>query len=172
MGCEQTGNDTRITRELPILVKCIDAEKDLSVQVHPDDEYAWKYEQQNGKTEMWYVLDAKPGASLICGFEHDMTTELLYKAVSEDDLMKHLQKVPVHKGDVFYIPAGIVHAIGASVMVAEIQESSNVTYRIYDYNRVDKNGQKRELHFDKAVEVLNMKAGADVRQKPRKVNYY
>lgn len=163
---------TKVVGEFPILVKFIDAEKDLSVQVHPSDEYARINENQNGKTEMWYVLDAKPGASLVCGFAHDVTPEKLKHAVKTETLDKHLQRVPVHKGDVFFIPAGTIHAIGSGMIIAEIQESSNVTYRVYDYNRVDKEGKKRELHFDKAVEVLNMKAGADVRQKPRKVNYY
>lgn len=163
---------TRIQGELPILVKLIDAEKDLSVQVHPSDDFAKVHENQKGKTEMWYVLDAKPGASLVCGFAHDITPELLKHAIETSTLDKHLQKIPVHKGDVFYIPSGTIHAIGAGAMIAEIQENSNVTYRVYDYNRVDKNGKKRELHFDKALQVLNMSAGADVRQKPRKVSYY
>ena len=170
-GLQNAGN-IRIAGELPILVKFIDAEKDLSVQVHPCDEYARTYEHQNGKTEMWYVLDAKPGATLVCGFAFDMTPEILKAAVATGTLDKHLQKVSVHKGDVFYIPAGTIHAIGAGALIAEIQESSNVTYRVYDYDRIDKNGQRRPLHFDKAIEVLDMKAGADVRQKPRKVNYY
>jgi len=156
----------------PILVKFIDAEKDLSVQVHPDDEYARKYENQNGKTEMWYVMDAAPGASLIYGFAHKVTVKQLRKAVEEGTLAKHLQKVPVHKGDVFFMPAGTVHAIGAGALIAEIQENSNVTYRVYDYNRVDKNGQKRELHFDKAVEVMDMNAQGTVRQRARMVRYY
>lgn len=163
---------TKVDGKLPILVKFIDAEKDLSIQVHPSDDYARIHENQNGKTEMWYVLDAKLGASLVCGFAHDVTPEQLKHAVETGTLDKHLQKVSVHKGDVFFIPAGTIHAIGAGVIIAEIQESSNVTYRVYDYNRVDKNGKKRKIHFDKAVQVLNMKAGADVRQKPRKVNYY
>lgn len=158
--------------ELPILVKLIDAEKDLSVQVHPSDDYARKHEQQNGKTEMWYVLDAEPGASLVCGFAHEVTPELLWAAVETGTLDKHLQVIPVHKGDVFYIPAGTIHAIGAGSLIAEIQENSNVTYRVYDYNRLDKNGKKRTLHFEQAVKVLNMKPGTDVRQRPRKVNYY
>ena len=163
---------SKVDSEFPILVKFIDAEKDLSVQVHPNDEYARSYENQNGKTEVWYVLDAKPETTLVCGFAHDVTPEILKHAVETGTLDKHMQKVPVHKGDVFFIPAGTVHAIGAGALIAEIQESSNVTYRVYDYNREDKNGNQRELHFDKAIRVLNMKAGADVRQKPRKVNYY
>lgn len=163
---------TKSYDQLPILVKLIDAEQNLSVQVHPCDDFAREHENQNGKTEMWYVLDAKPDASLVCGFAHDVTPEILKNAIETNTLEKHLQKVPIHKGDVFYIPAGTVHAIGAGALIAEIQENSNVTYRVYDYNRLDKNGNKRELHFDKAVQVLNMKTAADVRQKPRIVNYH
>lgn len=158
--------------ELPVLVKFIDAKKDLSVQVHPDDEYAQEHEYDSGKTEMWYVIDAKEGASLICGFKHQMTREILRKAVETGTLDRHLQKVEVHKGDTYFVPAGTVHGIGAGILIAEIQESSNVTYRVYDYDRVDKNGQKRELHFDKAVQVMNMDVAPDVKQKPRMVKYY
>ena len=158
--------------ELPILVKFIDAKKDLSVQVHPNDEYARAHERQNGKTEMWYVIDADEGASLIYGFRHKVTGEILRKAVETGTLDKHLQKVQVHKGDVYYVPAGTVHGIGAGILVAEIQESSNVTYRVYDYDRTDKNGNKRELHFDKAVQVMDMDVAPDVEQKPRMVKYY
>lgn len=158
--------------ELPVLVKFIDAKRDLSVQVHPDDEYARKYENQNGKTEMWYVIDADEGASLIYGFQHKVTPEILQEAVNTGTLDKHLQKVEVHKGDVFYVPAGTVHGIGAGILIAEIQESSNVTYRVYDYDRVDKNGKKRELHFSKAVQVMDMDVALDVKQKPRMVKHY
>ena len=158
--------------EFPILIKFIDAKKDLSVQVHPDDEYARRYEHQNGKTEMWYVIDADEGANLIYGFKHKVTEEILRNAVKTGSLDKHLQKVPVHKGDVFYVPAGTVHGIGSGILIAEIQESSNVTYRVYDYDRVDKNGKKRELHFDKAVKVMNMNIAADVKQRPRIVKHY
>ena len=158
--------------ELPVLVKFIDAKKDLSVQVHPSDEYAREHEGDNGKTEMWYVIDADEGASLIYGFQHEVTEEILRKAVDVGTLDKHLQKVSVHKGDTYFVPAGTVHGIGKGILVAEIQESSNVTYRVYDYDRVDKNGQKRELHFDKAVQVMNMDVAPDVKQKPRMVKYY
>lgn len=158
--------------ELPILVKFIDAKKDLSVQVHPDDEYARKYEHQNGKTEMWYVIDADDDASLIYGFRHKVTEDILRNAVNTGSLDKHLQKVPVHKGDVFYVPAGTVHGIGAGILVAEIQESSNVTYRVYDYDRADKNGKKRELHFDKSVQVMNMNIAPEIKQKPHIIKYY
>lgn len=162
----------RVGDTLPILIKLIDAEKDLSVQVHPDDEYAWVHEGQKGKTEMWYVLDAKPGAQLIHGFRHDVYPEQLRKAIQNGNLSKHLQKVPVKKGDVFFISPGTVHAIGAGVLIAEIQENSDVTYRIYDYDRIDRDGKKRELHFEKAVEILNMKAEDIVKQKPRTIHYY
>jgi len=165
-GCEDT------EAELPVLIKFIDAKRDLSVQVHPSDEYARIYEHQNGKTEMWYVLDAEEGSSLIYGFQHKVTEEILRKAVATGTLDKHLQKVEVHKGDVFFVPSGTVHGIGAGILIAEIQESSNVTYRVYDYERVDKDGKKRELHFDKAVQVMNMDIAPDVSQKPRKVHYY
>lgn len=158
--------------EFPILAKFIDAKQDLSVQVHPDDDYAREHENQNGKTEMWYVIDADEGAQLIYGFKHKVTEEILRNAVKNGILDKHLQKVEVHKGDLFYVPAGTVHGIGAGILVAEIQESSNVTYRVYDYDRVDKNGKKRELHFDKAVQVMNMEAAPDVKQKSRIVKYY
>lgn len=158
--------------ELPILVKFIDAKNDLSVQVHPDDEYARKYEHQNGKTEMWYIIDADEDAGLIYGFQHKVTEGILRDAVERGNLDKHLHKVPVHKGDVFFVPAGMVHGIGAGTLLAEIQESSNVTYRVYDYNRVDKNGNKRELHFDKAIKVMDMNIAPEIKQRPRMVKYY
>ena len=158
--------------KLPILVKFIDAKQDLSIQVHPDDAYALAHEHQNGKTEMWYVIDAEEGASLIYGFRHKVTDQILKNAVKTDTLDKHLQKVEVHSGDVYYVPAGTVHGIGKGTLLAEIQESSNVTYRVYDYNRVDKDGKKRELHFDKAVQVMDMNPAPDVKQTPRMVRYY
>lgn len=158
--------------KLPVLVKFIDAKKDLSVQVHPDDEYAREHEGDNGKTEMWYVIDADEGASLIYGFRHKVTEDIIRKAVATGTLDKHLEKVPVHPGDTFYVPAGTVHGIGAGILVAEIQESSNVTYRVYDYDRVDKNGKKRELHLDKALQVMDMNIAPEIQHKPRMIKYY
>ena len=158
--------------EFPILVKFIDAKNDLSIQVHPDDEFAKEYEHQNGKTEMWYVIEAEDGANLIYGFRHRVTEKILRRAIETNTLDKHLQKVSVRKGDVYYVPAGTVHGIGKGIMIAEIQESSNVTYRVFDYNRVDKSGKKRELHFDKAVRVMDMNPSPDVKQAPRMVKYY
>ena len=168
---EYLGSKSSSNRELQILVKFIDAAKDLSVQVHPDDIYARANEKQNGKTEMWYVLDAAPNARLVHGFEHTMTKELLLNASQSGDLSKHLHYVPVHQGDSFYIPAGTIHAIGSGIVVAEIQESSNVTYRIYDYDRIGKDGKKRELHLMKALDVLDLSVSKNVRQKPRIIRY-
>lgn len=158
--------------ELPVLVKLIDAKQELSVQVHPDDGYAQKYEQQNGKTEMWYVIDAEEGASLIYGFRHQVTPQILRDAIETGTLDKHLQKVQVHKGDTYFVPAGVVHGIGKGILLAEIQESSNITYRVYDYNRKDRSGRMRELNFDKAIEVMDMRPTSDILQKSRMVKYY
>ena len=158
--------------ELPILIKFIDARSDLSVQVHPDDEYARIHENGAlGKTEMWYVLDAFRDASLIYGFHHDMDKETLRKSLHEGTVEKYLQRVPIHKDDVFYIQAGTVHAIGAGALIAEIQESSNLTYRLYDYNREDKSGNKRPLHIDKALEAASLKGSARPRQPMRVLKY-
>ncbi|MDO4921255.1 MAG: class I mannose-6-phosphate isomerase [Phascolarctobacterium sp.] len=169
---EFLGNRVDKKYGLPILIKFIDAEKDLSIQVHPDDDFARENENDFGKSEMWYVVDATDTASLVHGFAHDVNEAMLRQAVADGDLDKHLNKVHVHKGDVFYTPAGTIHGIGAGCLIAEIQESSDVTYRVYDYNRVDKNGQKRELHFAKAMRVLNMKTTAKYKQRARLVHYY
>lgn len=169
---EYLGENANPEEGLPILVKLIDANQDLSVQVHPDDAFAAVHEGQRGKTEMWYVLEAVEGAVLVCGFAHKMTPEKLKQAIQAGDLTNHMHVVPVHKGDIFFIPPGTVHAIGAGTVIAEVHESSNVTYRVYDYNRLDKNGQTRPLHFEKAVQVLNMAPGKDVLQNPRKIRYH
>lgn len=156
---------------LPVLIKFIDAAKDLSIQVHPDDAYAMRVEGQSGKTEMWYVLDAEPGAALVYGFSHDITEEKLRESLSEGTVSKYLQRIPVKKDDVFMIYPGTVHAIGKGVLLAEIQQCSNVTYRLFDYDRVDKNGEKRPLHIDKACDVLNCKEQPIVRQQMRVMRY-
>lgn len=157
--------------ELPILIKLIDAKADLSVQVHPDDVYARENEMQWGKTEMWYVLDAKSGASLVYGFNRDVNCSEVREAIKNGTVERFLNHVPVSKNDLFYIEAGTVHAIGAGCLVAEIQESSNVTYRLYDYDRVDKNGNKRPLHIEKALEVANLKSSVVPRQPMRTLRY-
>ena len=142
--------------ELPILVKLIDAAKDLSVQVHPNDEYAKEHENSLGKTELWYVLQASEDAKVVHGFTRDVTPEEVRLAAEDGSIERMLNYVPVEKGDLIYIEAGTVHAIGAGVLVAEIQENSNITYRLYDYNRVGKDGKKRELHVEKALEVADL----------------
>ena len=158
--------------ELPILIKFIDAKSDLSVQVHPDDAYAKEFENgQLGKTEMWYVLDARRDAKLVYGFRQDTDEETIRKSMKEGPLMKHLQQVSVQKDDLFFIEAGTVHAIGAGILVAEIQENSNLTYRLYDYNRVDKDGKKRELHVEQALKVANLSSSAEPRQPLRVLKY-
>jgi len=158
--------------ELPILIKLIDAKQDLSIQVHPDDTYAYQKENgQLGKTEMWYVLDATKDAHLIYGLVHDIDQLSIRKAIDAGNLEKYLQKVQIKKDDVFNVTAGTIHAIGAGALIVEIQENSNLTYRLYDYNRVDKNGKKRELHIDKALEVANLKATSEPVQPMRVLKY-
>ncbi len=158
--------------KLPILIKLIDAAKDLSVQVHPDDEYAMLHENGSlGKNEMWYVLDADEGATLIYGFNHDIDKDMLKTGLENGTVEKYLQKVKIHKGDVFFINAGTVHAIGAGALIAEIQQSSNLTYRLYDYDRIDKDGKKRQLHIDKALDVINLKSSASPKQPMRVLKY-
>ena len=142
----------------PLLFKLIDANDNLSIQVHPGDEVAAERHNSYGKTEMWYVVDADPGSELIIGFSEDCSRETYLEAMSEDKVEDLLQKVPVTKGDVFFIPAGRVHAIGKGVVVAEIQQSSDITYRIYDYKRKDDKGNERELHTEQALDVINFEA--------------
>ncbi|MCR5176500.1 MAG: class I mannose-6-phosphate isomerase [Anaerovibrio sp.] len=169
---EYLGTHPQSKGELPILIKFIDAKKDLSVQVHPDDEYAREYENgQLGKTEMWYVLDARPDAKLVYGLQHDASKELIRHSIATGALEKYLQRIPVQPDDVFYVEAGRIHAIGAGVLVAEIQESSNLTYRLYDYDRVDKQGNKRELHIDKALEVADLHGSNCPKQPIRYIKY-
>ncbi|MDF2615113.1 MAG: class mannose-6-phosphate isomerase [Clostridia bacterium] len=152
LGEKSSSND-----ELPILIKLIDARDNLSVQVHPDDEYALKNEGDFGKTEMWYVLEAEEGAQLVYGFKEDITKEEFKKYIETNTLTKVLNTVDVKKGDVFFISPGTMHAIGKGIMIAEIQQSSNVTYRVYDYGRVGTDGKPRELHVEKAIEVTTFK---------------
>jgi len=169
---ELLGTHPRTQGELPILIKLIDAKRDLSVQVHPDDDYAYEHEKGAlGKSEMWYVLDAKKDTRLVYGFSHDIQKEKLRQSIIDGTIEKYLQKVPVRKDDVFYIEAGTVHAIGAGALIAEIQESSNLTYRLYDYNRVDKNGKKRELHIEKALDVAELNSSSEPLQPMRVLKY-
>lgn len=172
LGTHPLSNPYLQKGELPILIKFIDAKKDLSVQVHPDDAYAREVEHELfGKTEMWYVLDAAKDAKLVYGFYHDMDKEKLRCSLEQGTVEKYLQKVKVHKDDVFFIESGTVHAIGAGALIAEIQENSNLTYRMFDYNRRDKNGNLRELHVDKALDVVNLKKSSEPRQPLRLLKY-
>lgn len=143
--------------ELPILVKFIDAEHDLSVQVHPNDAYAREHEAGlKGKTEMWYVVDARPEAELVYGLSQSTDAEELRRSIAQGSLEQYLRRIRIRKGDVFYIPAGTIHAIGKGALVVEVQQSSNLTYRLYDYNRRDKEGRLRPLHIDKALAVAEL----------------
>lgn len=139
--------------EFPLLIKLIDAARSLSVQVHPDDEYARREENSFGKTEMWYVVDAEPGAGIYYGFKERITLEEMEEAIKTDTLTDRLNWVSAKPGDVFFIPAGTVHAIGAGLLIAEVQQSSNLTYRVYDYGRVGADGKPRALHIKKALDV-------------------
>lgn len=158
IGRDALGRNAARFDYFPLLIKFIDAKGDLSVQVHPDDAYAREHEGEYGKTEMWYILDCDPNAALYCGFSHDLTKEALKHAIESGTLTDLLCRVPVKKGDVFFIPAGTVHAIGAGIVICEIQQNSNTTYRVYDYNRRDKDGNLRPLHVEKALEVASLKA--------------
>lgn len=154
-GKKVLGSNCQKFEEFPILAKFIDAKDNLSIQVHPDNEYALKNEGQYGKTEMWYIMDCEEGAFLYYGFKKEVSKEEFEERIKTDTLLEVLNAVPVQKGDVLFIEAGTIHAIGKGIVIAEIQQNSNVTYRVYDFGRVGKDGKKRELHIDKAVEVTN-----------------
>ena len=158
--------------ELPVLVKLIDADRDLSVQVHPDDEFAHAHEGgQNGKTEMWYVMDADPDSRIAFGLHHTIGREEFREAIGQGTVERYLQMVPARRNDLFFIPPGTIHAIGAGCLIAEIQQSSNLTYRLYDYDRTDRNGNKRPLHIDKGLAVANLEAMPEPRQPMRLLRY-
>lgn len=147
--------DWGYTDPFPWLIKIINAKNPLSVQVHPDDAYAARVENQQGKTEMWYILDSEKDASLIYGFNQPLSLEEFEGHIKNGTLGEAVCTVPVQNGDVFFIPAGTLHAIGAGLKIAEIQQSSDVTYRVWDYDRTDAEGNKRPLHIEKALEVTD-----------------
>ena len=138
-----------------LLIKLIDSAQSLSIQVHPSDEYALKYENSLGKTEMWIILDAKEGSYINLGFNQDVKKEEFPELIKDDSILSYLNKIYVKPGDIYLIKPGTIHAIGEGITLLEIQESSKLTYRVYDFNRIDKNGNKRELHVSKAMDVLN-----------------
>lgn len=139
----------------PLLIKLIDAEADLSIQVHPDDEYAALHTTDLGKTEMWYIVDAAPDARIIYGLKKKYKAEEVRAAIANGTLEELMNYVPVKKGETYFIPSGMVHAICKGILIAEIQQNSNITYRVYDYNRVGADGKLRELHVDDALAVID-----------------
>ncbi len=147
--------------EFPVLVKFIDANQNLSVQVHPSDSFAKHRHYAYGKTEMWYVIDAEPGAKVVMGFKEDMSKEKLLDALESKRLVDYLNFVEVNKGDVFFIPPGRVHALGKGILIAEIEQTSDITYRLYDWDRVGLDGKPRPLHIDLAIDVIEYEAKAE-----------
>ncbi len=148
-------NYERFGDEFPLLIKFIDAHQNLSIQVHPDDETARRHGKGHGKSEMWYVLKSASGAQIFNGLRQHITPEEYKQMVEDGTIVNALAHYTVHEGDVFFIPAGRIHSIGAGAFVAEIQQTSDVTYRIYDFKRKDKNGNYRELHTEKAAEAID-----------------
>ena len=143
--------------DFPILIKLIDAKEKLSVQVHPGDDYARRVENENGKTEAWYILDAAPGAQLVYGVKRKISRKAFSESIRRKEVETVLNFVNVKPGDVVFIPSGMLHAIGAGILLAEVQQSSNTTYRVFDYMRRDKNGKLRDLHVKKATDVVDLR---------------
>lgn len=164
-GTEIVGvrNYERFGNEFPLLIKFIDARQDLSIQVHPNDELAAKRHNSKGKTEMWYVVSADEGAKLCSGFSKSVTPAEYEASVADNKIMEILQQYDIHVGDLFFLPAGRVHSIGAGAFIAEIQQTSDITYRIYDFNRRDANGNLRELHTELAKDAIDYTVEADYR---------
>lgn len=156
-------NYERFSDEFPLLIKFIDARQDLSIQVHPNDEQAWERHQSKGKTEMWYVVDADPGSSLRSGFAKQVTPEEYEASIADNTITDLLAEYDIHAGDLFFLPAGRIHSIGAGAFIAEIQQTSNITYRIYDFNRVDANDNPRELHTEQSKAVIDYSVQDDYR---------
>lgn len=154
-GNDALGKRAASSPQFPLLIKLIDARDKLSVQVHPDNDYALRVEGEPGKTEMWYVVDCNPGAELIYGFNRDLTKDEFRRHIENGSLLEVCNFVPVKKGDVFFIEAGTLHAIGGGILIAEVQQNSDITYRVYDYDRRDSSGNPRQLHIQKAVDVTN-----------------
>lgn len=158
-----TDNYKRFGNEFPLLVKFIDACQDLSIQVHPNDEEAKKYGMKHGKSEMWFIMDSDPDAYLRCGLKKQITPEQYKAMVDDSTICDAIAEFPVKADDCFYIPAGRIHSIGKGCFLAEIQQTSDVTYRIYDFNRRDKDGNLRELHTQKAAECIDYNVLHDYR---------
>ena len=158
LTAEELGENVKNFEFFPMLIKFIDAENNLSIQVHPSDKFALENENSFGKTEMWYVVEADEGAGLYVGFKNAVSKEEYETAIKENRLTDLLNFYQVKRGETYFIPSGTVHAIGKGCLICEIQQNSNLTYRVYDYGRVDKNGNPRELHIDKALLVSDLGA--------------
>jgi mannose-6-phosphate isomerase len=156
-------NYERFGKEFPLLIKFIDARQDLSIQVHPNDKLAWERHQSKGKTEMWYVVDADPGSRLRSGFAKSVTPDEYEQSIADNTITDLLQEYDIHAGDVFFLPAGRIHSIGAGAFIAEIQQTSNITYRIYDFNRCDDSGNPRELHTEMSKAAIDYSVLPDYR---------
>lgn len=155
-GKKTLGSNGMRFENFPVLIKLIDAKDNLSVQVHPNNDYALRVEGEYGKTEMWYIVDCEPGASLLYGFKENISKEEFQTRIEENTLLDVCNRVEVKKGDMFFIEAGTLHAIGSGILIAEIQQNSNTTYRIYDYGRVGADGKPRDLHVAKALDVTDL----------------
>lgn len=162
---EALGENCKKYNDFPILIKLIDAKQNLSIQVHPDDEYAKLNEGDNGKNEMWYIAEAEENAFIYYGFEKNITKEEYKARIADNTILDVLKKIYVKAGDCFFIKAGTVHAIGEGCLIAEVQQSSNVTYRVYDYARQGADGKFRELHIDKAIEVSILEPSINIATK-------
>lgn len=156
-------NYERFGEEFPLLIKFIDAREDLSIQVHPNDRLAWERHKSKGKTEMWYVVDADPGAKLRSGFAREVTPAEYETSVEDNTITDILREYEIHRGDLFFLPAGRVHSIGAGAFIAEIQQTSDITYRIYDFNRRGADGKTRELHTEQAKGAIDYTVLPDYR---------
>ena len=150
---EYMGTHSKAFKRFPLLIKLIDAQEDLSIQVHPDDEYAAETRDRQGKTELWYIIDAEPDAEIIYGFKRELTQEMLRRALYDGSIVEEVERFKVKAGDVFFLEAGTVHAIGKGVLLCEIQQNSTAEYRMYDYDRVDEEGRRRPLRIENAIDV-------------------
>ncbi|MCI8352331.1 MAG: mannose-6-phosphate isomerase, class I [Clostridia bacterium] len=164
LRAEVFGTKTKEMEKFPLLIKYIDANSNLSVQVHPNDEYAKKNENDSGKTEMWYIIDCAKDAKIICGMKENVTNKDVDTIIRNGKIKENLNYINIQKGDAIYIPSGTIHAILGDTLICEIQQNSNLTYRVYDWDRVGNDGKPRELHIEKAIDVI------DVETKPRIVH--
>lgn len=155
----------------PMLVKLIDAKDNLSIQVHPSDEYALKNENSYGKTEMWYIIEAEKNALLYIGFNHDVSKKEIVNRIADNTLIEALNAIKVQPGECYFIPSGTPHAIGKGITLLEVQQNSNITYRLYDYGRLEKDGKPRELHIEKALKVMDFNQFCPIITKEGRLGY-